>query len=241
MNRKILLLNLCLLALLASLGWMLRVRWLEARAKERAVLSQAPRHTELLPPPSPALPAPAAASEYQEVVAKTLFSKDRDPNVVIIVPPPPPPQPEEPIPPRPTYHGQMAFTDPVAFLSLDGKNQKSYKVGDQVGPFKLEAFDHDQIKFEWNGKTLEYKLGELKPKESGAQQVQNVQAAAPPPPPPPSKPASNQTPVIGAEAGGDRRDCVYGDKTPAGTMKDGYRKVMGNGLIGEICFWERVK
>ena len=36
MNRKILLLNLCLLALLASLGWMLRVRWLEARAKERA-------------------------------------------------------------------------------------------------------------------------------------------------------------------------------------------------------------
>ena len=83
MNRKILLLNLCLLALLASLGWMLRVRWLEARAKERAVLSQAPRHTELLPPPSPALPAPAVASEYQEVVAKTLFSKDRDPNVVM--------------------------------------------------------------------------------------------------------------------------------------------------------------
>jgi hypothetical protein len=242
MNRKILLLNVCLLALLASIGWMLRVRWLDARAKERAVLSQAAHHTELLPPPTPPLPVPANASEYPEVVAKTLFSKDRDPNVAPVIEAPPPPKPEEPIPPRPVYHGQMGFSgEPVAFLSIDGKStQRSYQVGDSVGPFKLLAFDHEQMKLEWNGKTLEYKLSELTAKEAPVPQPQAGQPA--PPPPTSAKPATsnNQTPAYGA-ANGDRRDCVVTDRSPSGTIKDGYKKVVFSGMIGEICYWEQVK
>ena len=245
MNRKIVLLNVCLLALLASLGWMLRARWLDARAKERAVLSKAARRTEVLPPPASAPPAPANPSEYSEVVAKTLFSKDRDPNVVIVVPPPPPPKPEEPIPPRPAYHGQMVWgPEPVAFLSIDSKNtQRSYRAGDEVGPFKLVAFDHEQIKFEWNGKTLEYKLSELKPKPTDAAQPQPQAQngdAAPPPAPTPVKAAGDQNPPMGAQEG-ERRNCVVGDRSPMGTVNNGYRKVVGNGMIGEICYWELIK
>ncbi len=244
MNRKILLLNVCLLALLASIGWMLRARWLDARAKERAVLAKAARRTEVLPPPSSAPPAPAKTSDYSEVVAKTLFSKDRDPNVVIVVPPPPPPKPEPPIPPRPSYHGQMGFgPDPVAFLSIDSKNtQRGYHAGEEVGPFKLVAFDHEQIKFEWNGKTLEYKLSELKPRPTDAAQpqpqAQNSDAA--PPPAPAAKLSSDQAPPMGAQEG-DRRSCVVGDRSPTGTVSNGYRKVVGGGMIGEICWWEQAK
>ena len=50
MNRRILLLSLALLALAGSLGWLLRQRWLEARAHEQAVLNRPAR-----------LHAPAAA------------------------------------------------------------------------------------------------------------------------------------------------------------------------------------
>ena len=244
MNRKIVLLNVCLLALLASLGWMLRARWLDARAKERAVLSKAARRTEVLPPPSLAPSAPANPSEYSEVVAKTLFSKDRDPTVVIVVPPPPPPKPEEPIPPRPAYHGQMGWgPDPVAFLSIDSKNtQRGYHAGDDVGPFKLVAFDHEQIKLEWNGKTLEYKLSELKPKATDAAQPQAAGASgdAAPPPAPSARPSNDQSAPLGPQEG-ERRNCVVGDRSPMGTVSNGYRKVVGNGMIGEICYWELIK
>ncbi len=244
MNRKIVLLNLCLLVLLASIGWMLRARWLEARAKERAVLSKAARRTELLPPPSPAVPVPAAASDYPEVVAKTLFSKDRDPNVAPVIEVPPPPKPEEPVPPRPVYHGQMGIgPEPVALLSVDSKStQRSYLVGDEVGPFKLVAFDHDQIKFEWHGKTLEYKISELKPKESAApQQQQEVQAAAPVAATPAKpEPPSNKNPAYGEQMGSVHA-CAMGDTSPVGTVLDGYRKVIAQGMMGATCFWEPIK
>src|ERR1700687_1792624 len=116
MNRKILLLNLALLAVLGTLGWMLRVHWRETRARELATLAKAARRTELLPPPSPKPPEPAVPANYLDVAQKTLFSKDRNPNVIIEVAPPPPPPKEEPPPPRPAYYGQMGLAEPVAFF-----------------------------------------------------------------------------------------------------------------------------
>jgi hypothetical protein len=243
MNRKILLLNVCLLALLALLGWWLRGRWLDARTKETAVLSKAARRTELLPPPSPVLPAPANAAEYPEVVTKTLFSKDRDPNVAPPAPPPPPPpKPEDPIPPRPVYHGQMQLGDPVAFLSIDNKAQKSYQAGDEVGPFKLVAFDRDQMKFEWHGKTLEYKLSDLKPSKDAIPQQQAAAADPAPPPPPPAKPvtAADSNPSLGEQMG-QFRACAAGDASPPGTVIDGFKKVISGTMMGQTCYWEPVK
>src|SRR6185295_17971778 len=107
MNRKILLLNLALLALLGTLGWMLRAHWQQARAEHLATLAKAPRVNAQLPPPAPVPPQPAVPANYLEVAQRMLFSKDRNPNVIIEAPPPPPPpKPEEPPPPRPVYFGQ---------------------------------------------------------------------------------------------------------------------------------------
>jgi hypothetical protein len=242
MNRKIVALNLGLLLLLGALTWMLRAHWRETRARELATLTKAARRTQLLPPPSPAPVEPAVPANYLEVAQKTLFSKDRNPNVIVEVAPPPPPKPEEPPPPRPYYFGQMGFGEPVALLSVEKGGKKGFHVGDDVGPFKLMAFDRDTITFEWNGKTLEYPLSELKPKEPVAAQPATPAAAA-------AKP-QNLGPVIGVAEdkgpslgtqNGEIRSCVPGDRSPAGTVKDGYKKTVVPGPFGSMCQWEPVK
>jgi hypothetical protein len=241
MNRKILALNITLLALLGTLGWMLRAHWLEARAQQLATLSKAARPKVQLPPPSPAPPQPAVPANYLEVAQKTLFSKDRNPNVIIEVAPVPPPKPEEPPPPRPAYYGQMGFGEPVALLSGDKGAQKGFHVGDKVGPFKLVAFDHQTITFEWQGKTLEYPLEELKPKGPLVQQA--VAAAAAPSvvsANPVIQTTTDKNPGFGG-LNGEIRSCVPGDKSPGGTVKDGFRKVVTPGPFGEMCLWEPIK
>ena len=171
MNRKIVALNLALLALLGTLGWMLRAHWRETRARELATLSKAARRSKLLPPPSPAPPEPAVPANYLEVAQKTLFSKDRNPNVIVEV------AAAAAAETRGAAAAAARITsarwdsdEPVALLSVEKGGQKGFHVGDDVGPFKLVAFNRDTITFEWNGKTLEYPLAELKPKEpvSGA-------------------------------------------------------------------------
>lgn len=243
MNRKILLLNLALLAMLGTLGWMLRAHWRETRAQELATLAKPPHGSAQIPPPAPRPPEAVVPANYLEVAQKTLFSKDRNPNVIIEPPPPPPaPKPEEPPPPRPEYHGQMGLGEPVAFLSIEKGGQKGFRAGDKVGPFKLVAFDHDTITFEWNDKTLKYPLEELKPKEP-APQAAVVYAV------PPGQVASasaivggntSKDPSLGVENGGVRA-CVPGENSPAGTVKSGYKKTINPGMFGPQCQWEPIK
>jgi hypothetical protein len=239
-NRKILALNIALLALLGVLGWMIREQWRQTRARQLTTLAKAPGKVAVLPPPSPAPPEPAVPANYLDVAQKTLFSKDRNPNVIIETKPEPPPPPEEPPPPRPFYYGQMNLGEPVALLSIEKGGQKGFHVGDPVGPFKLVAFNRDTITFEWHDKTLEYPLSELKPKETTPQQAAAAPAAA-------AKPAG---PVIGItqEKGGvpgvqvgETRACVAGDTSPAGTVKDGYRKAVTPGPFGPMCQWEPIR
>ncbi len=240
MNRKILALNIALLALLGTLGWMLRAHWRETRAQELATLAKAARRSTQLPPPSLRPPQAVVPADYLEVAQKTLFSKDRNPNVIIeTAPPPPPPKPEEP-PPRPEYFGQMGLGDPVAFLSVEKVGQKGFHAGDKVGPFKLVAFNRETITFEWKGTTLKYPLADLKPK--GASQAQAGLPA-------PQQAASagpiigistEKTPVLGQQ-NGETRACVVGDNSPAGTVKDGFRKAITPGMFGQMCQWEPIK
>jgi len=160
-NRRIILLNLALLALVGALGWILRANWLEAQARERAVLRRNVAPKAVLAPPSLPAVQPAAPAEYIDVASKMLFSKDRNPTVVVE----PPKAPPEPVMPAlPSYSGQMAIGEPVIFLSGANNVQHGYHAGDQVGDFKLVSFDEDKIAFEWNGKSIERKPEDLRPK-----------------------------------------------------------------------------
>jgi hypothetical protein len=160
------LLNLALLALGGTLIWTLRASWIQAKARERAVLQRkVAAKAVLAPPPLPTVKAVAPA-EYIDVAGKMLFSKDRNPTVVVE---PPKPAPEPVMPALPNYHGQMAIGEPVILLSMSANAaQRSYHAGDQVGDFKLVSFDENRIDFEWKGKNVQRKLEELKPKETAA-------------------------------------------------------------------------
>ena len=241
MNRKILLLNLALVAFASVLGWQLRQRWLETRAHERAVIAQTPRGVNVLAPPPVEPPKPVTAAEYIEVAQKTLFSKDRNPNVVPDVPPPQPPAPVKPMPALPSYFGQMALGDPIVLLALGPGQQKSYHAGDQAGPFKVVSFDRDNITFEWEEKTVERKLSDLIPKDQTSPQ-QGAASVTPAPAPfvNPPKPSAVKEPALGTRVG-EGFACVTGDNSPAGTILNGYKKVVVQSLMGPSCHWEQVK
>ena len=185
-----------------------------------------------------------------------LFAKDRNPNVVI--PPPPPPPPKPPVPALPAYFGQMAVSDPVVFLAANSGEQKSYHVGDKVGPFKLAGFDREKITLTWNGETIERKLEELKPKEAAAEVPGVNMRRAPVPPPAPSSNQSSTLKSIGSstespaasdpvksnfgvEVGGGFFGCKAGDNSPSGTVLGNYKKIIVRGLMGETCHWELTK
>ncbi|MEO8049465.1 MAG: hypothetical protein ABI833_03535, partial [Acidobacteriota bacterium] len=179
MNRRIVFLNVALLALVGTLLWTLRAHWIDAKARERAVLQRKVAARPVLAPPAlPAVKAVAPA-DYLDVASKMLFSKDRNPTVVVELPKPPP---EPVMPALPSYHGQMAIGEPVILLSASASGtQRGYHAGDLVGDFKLVSFDDNRVDFEWKGKNVERKLEELRPKETAVQAGSQAKAAAPAP------------------------------------------------------------
>jgi len=244
LNRKIVLLNVLLLSLLIWLGMRLRANWMESKAREDAALARTATPGQQVAPPSVPMVDPASPAEYIDVAQRMLFSKDRDPNVIIDVVPPPPPPPEKPVPTLPKYYGQMNFGEPVILLSTERTPQKSYRAGDKIGEFKIAAFDRDSLTLEWNDKTLKNDLKDLTPKEA----ERPVQVVAAPAPvavqsasvtkmggaPPKSDPA------LGAP-NGMYRTCLPNDTSPDGTVKDGFRKAIIGGLMGITCQWEPIR
>lgn len=243
MNRKVLLLNVALLALLVLLGWTLRVKWQQTAARERQFLAQAAKLAVILPPPPPAPITPALPADFLEVAQRTLFTKDRNPTVIVEVPAP---KPEPPMPTLPIYHGQMSFGEPVVLLSYGSEGQKSYRVGQKVGEFTVLAFTRDAITLEWNSKKIERKLAELTPKEPQRQAQDTTAVAAPAAPAvtslarPAAAAAELRSPSLGTDMGGGFRACVPGDTAPTGTVLDGYKKVVTQSLMGQTCRWEKV-
>jgi hypothetical protein len=246
MNRKIVVLNLLLLGLLIWLGMQLRASWLESKAREQAALARAAKPEQVVVPPSAPEVDPASPASYIDVAQRMLFSKDRDPSVLLAPPPaPPPPPPEKPVPPLPSYFGQMSFGEPIIVLSSDKIPQKSYRVGEKIGEFKIAAFDSDTVTFEWEEKVLKNNLRDLTPKEP-ERPVQASAAAAP------VQAASAKAigkmggsepktdPALGP-ANGAYRSCLPADTSPAGTVKDGFQKTVVQTLMGVSCQWEPIR
>lgn len=247
MNRKVILLDVALVALAAALGWQIRQRWLDELARERAIFTNAARKMNVLPPPPIAPAKPVPAMEYIDVAQKTLFSPDRNPNVVIE---PPAPKPKPPMPPLPAYFGQMAFGEPVVLLSEKAGEQKSYHVGDKAGPFEIAAFNSETITLIWDGQSIERKLEDLKPKEAAPPQPPAGRPAVQPAPGSTLKTlgatsgegdSKKDTGLLGVDVGGGFYGCIAGDSTPNGGIVNGYKKVITRGLFGETCHWELVK
>lgn len=238
MKRKLVLLNLALLALAAAAGWQLRARWLEGKAQEQKALRQP---AKLAAPPAeiPAQPPPpASAAAYGEVAQKMLFSQDRNPNVVIEVTPP------KPVPPFPVAYGVMDLGSgpTVIFSEKPGAPSRGYSLGAKVGEFTLVAMENDELVFEWEGKQFRKNLRELKP-APGSEAAAPVAAAASPTAAPVQTQvvSSSPDPGPGVELTSDLKACVAGDTSPAGAVRGGYRKVVTVTPFGQACRWELIK
>ncbi len=251
MKRRLLLLNLLLAGAAALLVYRLQDHYREVQAGERKVLAAKP--APVPPPKIAALPvvSPVSPAQYAVVAQKTLFSPDRNPDVVI----PPPAKVEKPVPPFPAAEGVMIFGDVPPTIILTAKNskeQRGYQAGDTVGEFKIKSIDSTQVVFEWDGKEYPKEISELVDKS--IQPAQNNAPAASTQPmvtnaAPSNEPVvNNATPANasgpGIDMGGGYEACQPGDTSPEGTVSDGRKKVFVPSPFspgGKSCHWEAVK
>ncbi len=246
MTRKLILLDVALAAVFCFLVFEMRREWVEAHARAQAFLStkiaQVPA-TPLAPLPKV---APLAAVAYADVALLNLFSKDRNPQVVIDVEPPK----VKPIPAFPVARGVLLWegTPPVVVLSLrSGGPQKGYHMGDRIGDWKILSVDNQYVVFEWDGKQFKKRIDELMDHAAETAQAPASPSAA--------AAASNAAPAAKAQSlsdsgksehwvdvgADDMRGCKPGDDTATGTVVDGFKKVVSSTPFGSACRWEQVK
>lgn len=235
MRGKLLVLNLALLVALAMITRELRTHWRAAREREQAMRSKQVKPPAPPPVTQTAPPPPIMAAGYLDVAQQTLFSKDRNPNVVVEQEKP------KPVPPFPKLFGVMNLGDGAFAILSDGPNsQKPFRPGDKVGEFKLAEIQAESLVFEWDQKKFAKKFTELQEKAADRPMAESTprQAAAPPTPAAPVTPAKAGP---GADMGGGLAACNPNDPSPAGTVVDGKRKVVTESPFGKVCRWEPVR
>jgi len=245
LTRKLWALNLVLLFAVVAAAWRLRKDWIAAHLRERALLHQIVKPP--LPPPvifsAPA--QPVAAISYADIVQKMLFSKDRNPTVVVPVAPAPAPKP---MPPLPLLYGVMNLVDGTTAIMGEkaGAKHRGVRLGDKVGEFTLVAVTRDEITLDWEGKEVTRKIEDMIDR-GGAMAGQaettatnrNTSAAAvatPTPAQPTPVPKGDAAP--GVDLGNGKRSCNAGDTSPAGTQSGGFRKALYPTPFGNACQWE---
>ena len=240
MTRKLILLNLLLLFAVVAAAWKLRQNWIEARAREQAVLLNRPKP---LPPPPVTFSKPVEpvlAASYADIALKMLFSKDRNPTVVVEEKPVIP----KPMPPLPLLYGVMSLPDGTTAVMSEkaGARHLGIRPGEKVGEFTLVTVSSEDITLEWDGKQVVKRIDEL------------IDRAGPPPAavegtPRPAAAAAGQSsaqtdtkptgkPEPGVEVGAHIRACQAGDTSPAGTVSAGYIKKVTPTPFGDQCRWE---
>ena len=256
--RTLRLLDLCLVALVALLAWQLRREWIWAHARQQALLDLRIQSTAVAGlTPLREIESPVAA-DYADVAAKNLFSRDRNPNVIID---PPAPPPEKPVPPFPVAHGVMLWpgVPPTVVLSeKPGGPQKGYHPDEKIGDWKIDTIDRSYLVLEWNGKQFNKRIDELVEKTptvaaDTAQQPQpasrtgqgapaNADVAKQLADAASAQPAQSLSTDAkagpGMDSGGGYRSCIAGDPSPAGAVVGGLRKVVTQTPFGTSCRWE---
>jgi hypothetical protein len=246
MRRNWFYLNAVLALGIIAATWQLRQQWLDARERETMARTTQLPGLRYQSKGAAAAPGPVNAVSFQDVAMRTLFSKDRNPTVVVEVKAPPP---KPPVPPFPRVHGLMTLGEPRILLS-DRNQQRSYRAGERVGPFEIVAFDQQTIKLRWVDQNEEFtkRLDELVAKDnpmgtydSQAAAAQGAAAAAPPPAAGTKDLGASGKSEPGADLGNSTKSCQAGDSSPAGTVSNGMRKVVVANPFGQSCYWEPVK
>ena len=245
MTRKLILLDLALAALVSFLAWQMRREWVEAHARAQAFLSAQVRQVPAQPLAALPKVPPLAAMAYAQVAQMNLFSKDRNPQVILDPVEPPKPKP---IPAFPVARGVLLWdgTPPVVVLSLrPGSRQKGYHPGEQIGDWKIVSVDNQYVVFEWDGKQFKKRIDELMDRSALSAETAQAPAAAPAKAAPAAtsqslsdSKKSDHFVDVGSD---DMRGCKPGDDAAPGTVVEGFKKVVSSTPFGSACRWEQVK
>ena len=250
MRRNLFALDLLLLALCGLGVWRFTESRRERQAEQESFLK---RHELAVPAPVVLMPpklAPTTAGPYVEVAQKLLLSADRNPSVILDVVPP------KVMPALPRAYGAFDLGEGprVVLAPKSGGPQRPYAPGETIAEFKVAAITQAGVVFEWDGKPVAASYDEMKDtavrEQTGATAAQakapSMQSATAAPSAPANSGgiqavASNANvqgrPAAGA---GAFRACQPGDKAPAGTVADGYKKVSVQTPMGVSCHWEKV-
>jgi hypothetical protein len=236
LNRKLLILDVALLAVVVYAGFQLRNQWRAARAREAARLNRPVR--QLPPPPFAPLPSEPAvlAPSYVDIAQKTLFDKSRDATVVVELPPEPP---KPPMPALPLYHGMMNLgAGPTAILSVSKESpHKAVHPGETIGQFKLVDVNSREMTLEWEGQTVRKALDEFGGRNVAAAEVPEA-ARTETAPAAPAAPAQPVKSGPGEATQFPFRMCNINDGQPEGAVMEGYKKVVHATPFGKSCTWE---
>lgn len=251
MKSKLIALNILLVLALGAIVWQARNSWQQAQMRRRDNLNV--KVKPLPAPPMTPVPKPDAvpATKYADVATKDLFSRDRNPTVVIE---PPKVEAPKPMPPLPVVYGVLGLPSGTKAIMSEkaGGASRSVHAGDTIGEFKIAALDPQNVTFDWDGKQISRKIEDLidrsnGPGAAGAQSAA-VQPGASPnsaaqaaPTPPPTNNGPTVAAVPGKDTGGGIRACVPGDTSPSGTVANGFRKSSVPSPFGPICNWTPVQ
>lgn len=241
MKRKLIWINLLLAGLVTAAGVRIHDEWEQQKARE-AALHRNPVKPKLgIAPGVTPIPAPVAAATYNEVAQRMIFSKDRNPTVIVEVPPvvvvPPPP----PMPALPILRGVMGLpSGMIALLSETAAARNvGVHVGEMIGPFKLHSVTRDQISFEWTDKIVTKRVSEMMynapDSVASAPQASAVNATAATS----TAPGKPGVDIVGGSNG--YKVCNPNDPSPNGTVADGMKKVVTPNPFGTSCHWEPVQ
>jgi hypothetical protein len=243
MRRNLWLLDVTLLIAIIVSAYVLRQRWFESSKREVALLKQM---VPVAPPPDiPGIPGatPATPANYMAVAQLNLFTPDRNSDIILDPPPPPPPPPE--MPPLPVAYGVMdlGMGPTVILAEKAGAAHRGYRTGETIGAFKIVSLDNQEILFDWDGKPVKKTLEELRERKS------SVAFEPPPPDAKAGRPSSQPTTTtvggakgpVDVDLGRRTKACAADDTSPAGTVQDGFRKVLTKSPFGEVCRWEPVE
>ncbi len=248
MKAKLIVLNLSLVLALEAIVWQARNSWNQAEAKRQTNIS-----VKVKPLPAPPLtptPKPEAvlATKFADVATKDLFSKDRNPTVVID-----PPKIEAPkiMPPLPVVYGVLGLPSGTKAIMSEkpGLASRPVHAGDTIGEFKIAALDPENVIFDWDGKQISKRIEDLidrsnGPGAAGAQSAA-AQSAGNPASAGSSPQQQNNGPPVpaapGKDTGGGVHACVPGDTSPSGTVANGFKKNSVPSPFGPICNWVPVQ
>ena len=240
---RLFLLNVLLLAGIAMATLKLLELRDETARREELVHASAPKlpqakGTSAVPPPERTV-----AANYLDIATRLLFSKDRNPTVIIA------PPPVKQIPAFPLAYGVLMMADPpiIMMAPKKGDGQKGYRAGERIADFKIVNFDSRTIVFEWDGQKFTKNIQELVDRDAQSAALLNRQNTAPEAAAAPAASgqvlSSSGSSALGPgiDTGGGIRACLAGDSAAPGTVSDGFRKIISETPFGKVCRWEKVK